>query len=59
MIETKAQAKRRVRDAKILDLYRTYKIEQGAMKSAAVEQIAKECKSSVTTVNRIVKTLAL
>lgn len=55
MIETKAQVKRKVRDTKIKELYLLYKIEQGSLKSAAVEKIAKECKSSVTTVNRVVK----
>jgi hypothetical protein len=59
MIETKAQAKRRVRDAKIERLYKEYKIDGGSLKSAAVEEIAKECRSSITTVNRIVKQLGL
>ena len=55
MIETKAQVKRRVRDTKIVELYKLYFEIQGSLKSAAVEKIAKEVKTSVTTVNRIVK----
>lgn len=55
MIETIAQAKRRVRDAKIKTLYEKYHIENGALKSAAIEKISRDLKVSVTTVNRIVK----
>ena len=55
MIETKGQVKRRVRDAKRVELYKEYYEIQGSLKSAAVEKIAKEVKTSVTTVNRIIK----
>lgn len=57
MIETKTQAKRRVRDAKIKELYITYRINGGALREVTAETIAKEVKTSVSTVKRITKPL--
>lgn len=50
MIESKAQAKRRVRDAKILELYELYKIKEGSLRSVAIELIANELEVSISTV---------
>lgn len=55
MIETKTQAKRRVRDAKIKELYTVYRINGGALREVSAETIAKELKTSVSTVKRITK----
>lgn len=58
MIKTKTAIKREARNAKITELYKQYRVE-GSMKSAVVEQISRELRTSVTTVNRIVKPLSL
>src|SRR5690348_5903323 len=55
MIKTKTATKREQRNSKIVAMYEDLKIKQNGMKSAVVEHIAKETKSSVTTVNRVVK----
>jgi len=55
MLETKTEAKRRVRDAKIIDLYHIYRIDGKAKREVSSEKIAKECKTSVTTVKRVTK----
>lgn len=53
MIESKALAKRKVRDAKIFNLYQEYRCKNGSKREAASEAIAKECKCSVSTVKRV------
>lgn len=55
MIKTKTAIKRDQRNARITQLYEANMSIQGSMKSAVVEQIAKELKTSITTVNRVVK----
>lgn len=55
MIESKYEARRKVRDAKILDLYNTYRINGGAKREVTCERIAKEVKTSVTTAKRVTK----
>lgn len=55
MIESKAQAKRRVRDAKILELYELYKIKEGSLRSVAIELIADELEVSISTVAVLTK----
>lgn len=54
MIKTKTAVKREARNAKIKELYKKYM--PNGMKSAVVEKIAKEAGTSVSTVNRVVKT---
>lgn len=55
MIESKALAKRKVRDAKIFKLYQEYRCDNGAKREVASEAIAKECRCSVSTVKRLTK----
>lgn len=57
MIETKTAAKRKVRDAKIFELYNTYRCQGGAKREVTAETIAKDVKCSVTTVKRITKNM--
>jgi DNA invertase Pin-like site-specific DNA recombinase len=57
MIETKTSAKRKVRDAKIFELYNKYRFQGGAKREITAETIAKETKCSVTTVKRITKNI--
>jgi len=57
MIESKSEAKRKVRDAKIRNLYLLYRIDGGAKREVTSERIAKECKTSVTTVKRVTKSV--
>jgi DNA invertase Pin-like site-specific DNA recombinase len=57
MIESKALAKRKVRDAKIFKLYQEYRCDSGSKREVASEAIARECKCSVSTVKRITKNL--
>lgn len=55
MIESKAQLKRKVRDAKIVKLYELYKVQEGAQRTVAIEVIASELEVSASTVARITK----
>ena len=55
MLETKAMVKRRVRDTKIKELYLLYKINGGSKREVSAAKIAKECKTSITTVKRVTK----
>ena len=55
MIESKTQAKRRVRDAKIVELYELYKNKEGALRTVAIEIIANELEVSASTVARLTK----
>ena len=55
MLETKTEAKRKVRDAKIRELYLLYRINGKAKREVTAEKIAKDCKTSVTTVKRVTK----
>jgi DNA-directed RNA polymerase specialized sigma54-like protein len=57
MIESKTQAKRKVRDAKILELYQLYKVNEGSLRTVAIEIIANELEVSASTVARITKGL--
>ena len=59
MIKTKTAIKRDIRNGSIRDRYKDYMATEGSMKSAVVERIAKELKTSITTVNRIVKSIQL
>lgn len=52
MIESKAQVKRRVRDAKIIELYKSY-WKEGTLRSVALELISNKLKISITTAARI------
>lgn len=57
MIETRSQANRRVREAKIIELWNLKydeTIHKGA-KTLIAEGIAEECNTSLSTVNRVVK----
>lgn len=56
--KTKTAIKRDARNERIAELYTLYR-SQGSKKHAAVEHIARELKTSVTTVNRIVKPIAI
>lgn len=55
MLESKSQAKRKVRDAKIKELYDLYKVKEGALRTVAIEIIANELEVSASTVARITK----
>lgn len=54
MIKTKTALKRDKRNEQIIARYNEL-MTPGAMKSAVAEVIAKELRTSITTVNRIVK----
>lgn len=58
-IKTKKALKRENRNANITALYLLEMKKDGSMKSAVVEEIARACKTSVTTVNRVVKQVQL
>lgn len=53
MNESRTQAKRRVRDAKIVELYTQYKLKEGALRTVAIEIIANELDVSASTVARL------
>ena len=55
MIKTKTAIKRDARNERIKIMYKDLMALEGSMKSAVAEQIAKDLKTSVTTVNRVVK----
>lgn len=58
MLETKSQARRRVRDAKIIELW-CLRYDRGQHKgkhTLIAEGIADECNTSLSTVNRIINT---
>jgi DNA-directed RNA polymerase specialized sigma54-like protein len=57
MIESKSQQKRKVRDAKILELYELYKVKEGSLRTVAIEIIANELEVSASTVARITKSI--
>ena len=57
MIETKTSAKRKVRDAKIFELYNIYRCQGGAKREITAETIARLVKCSVSTVKRITKNM--
>lgn len=57
MIESKAQAKRRVRDAKIVELYELYKFKEGCLRTVAIEIISNELEVSASTVARITSSM--
>lgn len=56
MIKTKTALKREERNTKIKSKFAEYMAIDGSMKSAVVETISRELKTSITTVNRVVKT---
>jgi predicted transcriptional regulator len=55
MIKTKTAIKREKRDEQIVSSYKELMSLDGAMKSAVVETISRDLKTSITTVNRVVK----
>lgn len=57
MIQSKTQAKRKVRDAKIFELYQEHRCNNGSKRETTAEFIAKEVKCSVTTVKRVTKNM--
>ncbi len=54
-IKTKTAIKREKRDADIVSKYQELIVLPGAMKSAVAETISRDLKTSITTVNRVVK----
>lgn len=55
MIETKSQAKRRVRDARIIEIWSDkWKGDKGT-KTLLCENIADVCDTSLSTVTRVIK----
>lgn len=58
MVESKAQAKRRVRDAKIIELYKEY-WREGTLRSVSLELIANKLKISISTAARVTSHLKI
>ncbi len=56
MILSKTVARRKVRDAKILELYEQNR-KDGGKREAVAEYVAQQCECSVTTVKRITTNL--
>ena len=59
MIKTKTAIKREKRDEQIKASYKDLMALDGAMKSAVVETISRDLKTSITTVNRVVKSIII